>query len=317
MLGRLVAAAILEHGPAYPWGDVRELLKAADLTLVNLECVIAEGGRRFEPPRVFYFRAPPLAIESLKAAGIDYVSMANNHAMDFEAEALTECIGRLDEAGVAHAGAGKDVPSAGRFAMLTAEGVRVAVVACADHYREYAATRQRPGTKVIHIRTEGDDFDWVKSQIASAREAGADLVVFSIHWGPNMRKAPSRRFIRFAHVVMDAGADIFHGHSAHVFHGIELYKGKPIFYDTGELVDDYAVDSRLRNDQGLLYLVTFEGGKVTRIELVPLLISNMQVNMARGEIADEIADRLQERSRAFGTKYRREDSRIIVEPPEE
>ncbi|MDP6107215.1 MAG: CapA family protein [Candidatus Brocadiia bacterium] len=90
---------------------------------------------------------------------------------------------------------------------------------------------------------------------------------------------------------MDSGADIFHGHSAHLFQGIEIYRRKPIFYDTGELVDDYAVDAARRNDQGLIRLVSFLGGEVQRIELVPILISDMQVNEARGRVADEIAAR--------------------------
>lgn len=315
MLARLVSQAILRYGASYPWGDAEGLLKAADLAIVNLECVIAEGGRPFKPRRVFYFNARPEAIKTLQAAGIDCVCLANNHAMDFEAEALTECLARLDEAGIAHVGAGEDLESAGRFAMIANKGMRVAVVACADHFREYSATKERPGTKVVQIRTEGEDFDWIKSEIGSAREAGADLVVFSIHWGPNMREMPSREFVRFAHAVMDAGADVFHGHSAHVFQGIEIYKNKPIFYDTGELVDDYAVDSELRNDQGLLYLLTVEGGTVRRIELVPLLISDMQVNQARGEVADEIAARLQRRSAPFKTQFNRDDARILVTMP--
>jgi len=317
MLARLVGRAILRRGPSYPWGDVRELLQQADLTVVNLECVIADGGRPFLPERVFYFRAPPPAVETLTSAGIDCVSLANNHAMDYRGEALSECLARLDEAAVAHAGAGRDLGAAERFAVIERGGVRVAVLACADHFREYAATRSRPGTKVIRVSTEGEDFEWIRSQIASARKAGADVVVFSIHWGPNMREQPPPGFVRFAHAVMDAGADIFHGHSAHVFQGIEIYRGKPIFYDTGELVDDYAVDPVLRNDQALLYLVTLEGTQVRRIELVPLAISDMQVNQATGKLAEDIALQLRRRSARFGTTYQQHGRRLSVLLPGE
>jgi poly-gamma-glutamate capsule biosynthesis protein CapA/YwtB (metallophosphatase superfamily) len=88
----------------------------------------------------------------------------------------------------------------------------------------------------------------VEHSIQPARATGADLVVFSIHWGPNMRQAPPDEFKQFARAVLDAGADIFHGHSAHIFQGIEIYKGKPILYDIGDLIDDYYVDIVNKND---------------------------------------------------------------------
>jgi hypothetical protein len=81
---------------------------------------------------------------------------------------------------------------------------------------------------------------------------------------------------------MDAGADIFHGHSAHIFQRVQLYRGKPILFDTGDLLDDYAIDERLRNDLQLLFLVEGTGGGGWRVEMVPLLIGDMQVNLARG-----------------------------------
>jgi poly-gamma-glutamate synthesis protein (capsule biosynthesis protein) len=251
MLGRLVDRAVRRWGPRHVWGDVGSWLRRADLTLVNLECAIATSGEKFQPPRVFYFRAAPEAIEALQVAGIDFVSLANNHALDYGPSALLETIRRLDEAKIAHAGAGRDLAEAGRFALLEAKGIKVGVVSFADHFRLYAATETRPGTNVIEIRPSGPDFERVREALGRVRAAGAQLSVFSIHWGPNMRQAPDPGFVEFAHAVIDAGADIFHGHSAHVFQGIEIYRGKPILYDTGDLLDDYRVDPQLRNDQQL------------------------------------------------------------------
>jgi poly-gamma-glutamate synthesis protein (capsule biosynthesis protein) len=153
----------------------------------------------------------------------------------------------------------------------------------------------------------------VREGIQAARDAGADLVVFSIHWGPNMRQVPSPGFVTFAHAVMDAGADIFHGHSAHIFQGIEIYKGKPILYDTGDLIDDYYVDPKLRNDQQLLFLLTATSQGVERIELIPLLISYMQVNRATGDDFDEIAERIRRLSADMGTEIRQEGDRLVIE----
>ncbi len=317
MLGRLVNEVILQNGPLYSWGDLFPLLQTADLFLVNLECVIAESGEPFLPPRVFYFRADPKAIEVLTRAGVDYVTLSNNHAMDYQGPALLETIQHLDEHGVAHAGAGGNLEEASRFALLEAKGVRVGVVAFADHFQEYAATEDSPGTNVIPITLEEPYFNRVAGSIQAVRAAGADLVVFSIHWGPNLRTVPPPEFKQFARAVIDAGADIFHGHSAHLFQGIEIYKGKPILYDTGDLIDDYYVDPEYKNDQQLIFLVTATGSGVERVELVPVWISYAQVNIARGEVFDQIYERMQERSAAMGTEIRREGDRLVIDVMEQ
>jgi poly-gamma-glutamate synthesis protein (capsule biosynthesis protein) len=75
-----------------------------------------------------------------------------------------------------------------------------------------------------------------------------------------MVERPRDIFRRFARSVVDRGADVYYGHSAHVFQGVEVYRGKPILYDTGDFIDDYAVDDRLRNDRSFVFLVSVEGG---------------------------------------------------------
>jgi hypothetical protein len=79
-----------------------------------------------------------------------------------------------------------------------------------------------------------------------------DITVVSLHWGSNYQWIPSQKFQHFAHDLMDLGVDIIHGHSSHHIQGIEIYKGKPIFYGLGDFIDDYAVDEVYRNDLGKL-----------------------------------------------------------------
>ena len=117
-----------------------------------------------------------------------------------------------------------------------------------------AAEKRKAGFNYILVSLSDKNFSKIRQSIKDAKKQ-ADIVVFSIHWGPNMRQYPPKDFVEFAHAVMDAGADIFHGHSAHVFQPIEIYNGKPIFYDCGDFIDDYAVDIDLRNDYALLYNV--------------------------------------------------------------
>lgn len=313
MLARYVDKAIQTKGPRHLWGDVLPLIQGADLSLVNLECVIAESGEAFVPERVFYFRAAPKAMEALTLAGIDYATLANNHTMDFRAAALLEMIERLDEGGIAHAGAGGNAEEASQYALLETRGIKVGVVAFADHFQEYAATESEPGTNIIPITTDQRHFRRVRESINAVRAAGADLVVFSIHWGPNLQHVPSLDFMDFAHAVVEAGADIFHGHSAHVFQGVEIYDGKPIFYDTGDLIDDYYVDMQYKNDQQLLFLVRATADGIERVDLVPILISNIQVNRATGPVFDEIHERIADLSKTMGTEIEQEGDRLVID----
>ncbi len=314
MLGRGVNVALRQCGTAWPWGNLLSSLKGSDLTIINLECVIASGGRPWTRwGKVFHFRADPPAVSSLVLAGIDGLVLANNHVLDYEEEALLEMLDLLDRNKIAHAGAGRNLVQARRPALLEAQGLRVGLVSFTDNEPGWAATETTPGTSWIDISLEKSSLEPVRDCIAQARAAGADLVIFSIHWGPNLVERPSARFRRFAHAVIDAGADVYHGHSAHVFQGIEIYRGRPIIYDAGDFVDDYAVDPRLRNDRGLLFRLQVAGKMVERIELVPVFISDCQVNLAAGEDKAAIADRIRSLSAELGTTIRQSGDRLWVD----
>jgi poly-gamma-glutamate synthesis protein (capsule biosynthesis protein) len=152
----------------------------------------------------------------------------------------------------------------------------------------------------------------VKDAISRARAEGADLVVFSIHWGPNMVTSPSPQFRKFARAVLDAGADIYHGHSAHVFHGVEVYKGKPIIYDAGDFVDDYAVDPELRNDLGLLFRLQVTDSRIGRIDMIPVFIADCQVNVASGVRRETVARRIRSLSAEMGTSVSGDDNALWI-----
>ncbi|MCX9011252.1 MAG: CapA family protein [Candidatus Methanoperedens sp.] len=302
MLGRLVNEMTGHTGPYYVWGDTLPLLKKADLRLINLECVIAEDGKPWDrSPKVFFFRADPHAVDVLKTAGIDYVSLANNHTLDFGEEALLEMLRILDEAGIDHAGAGKNLSEAEKPAVLEAGDIRVGVISFTDNEPSFAATETSPGTNYIPITLADGVMRRVKAAVDEARST-SDIVVFSIHWGPNMRERPTQLFREFAHAVIEMGADIFHGHSAHIFQGIEIYREKLIMYDTGDYIDDYYVGPGEKNDQQLLFLVTVLNGKIKKVEMIPVEISMCQVNVARGDVYKEISERITSLSEEFGTK---------------
>ncbi|MCG3161220.1 MAG: Capsule biosynthesis protein CapA [Acidobacteria bacterium] len=314
MLGRGVNEAIRRYGLLYPWGNTLDELRAADLTLINLECVIARGGRPWSRwPKIFHFKADPAAVEALLLAGVDGVSLANNHTLDFEEDAFVEMLKLLDSNHIAHAGAGRNIEEARRPALLETGGARIALICFTDNEPGWAASREGPGTNWIPISLSEQSLEPAREGIASAREAGADVVIFSIHWGPNMVERPSPLFREFARAVIDAGADVYLGHSAHIFQGVEIYRGRPIIYDAGDFVDDYAVDPALRNDWGFLFRLQLSGRSVRRVELIPTLIGRCQVNFATGAAREAIIERMRERSAEIGTAIRSEDDRCWIE----
>jgi len=306
--------ALRELGAAYPWGNMVPCLSGADLAIINLECVVARSGRPwsrwFKP---FHFRADPEAISSLKLAGIDCAVLANNHVLDYEQEAFLEMLDRLKQSGIAFAGAGRNLEEAMRPALLEACGLRIAVVAFTDNEPGWAAGPTTAGTNWISVSLQEESLKPVRESIARARAEGADLVIFSIHWGPNMVARPPALFREFAHAVMEAGADVYHGHSAHVFQGIELYAGRPIIYDAGDFVDDYAVDPELRNDWGLLFRLQVVDGVSRQIELVPVVIAECQVNLATGSEMEAIVQRTRTLSAEMGTTVHREGERLWID----
>ncbi|MCI0338786.1 MAG: CapA family protein [Acidobacteria bacterium] len=243
-----------------------------------------------------------MAVSSLLLAGIDGVVLANNHVLDYEEEAFLEMLDLLDRHNIAHAGAGRNIDEARRPALLEAQGMHLGLLSFTDNEPGWVATKLTPGTNWIEISLKESSLEPVRDSIAQARAGGADLVIFSIHCGPNMVERPSALFRKFAHAVIDAGADVYHGHSAHVFQGIEIYQGRPIIYDAGDFVDYYAVDPRLRNDRGLLFRLYVTEKIVQQIELIPVQISDCQVNLATGEGKEAIADRIRALSTEMGTR---------------
>jgi len=139
------------------------------------------------------------------------------------------------------------------------------------------------------------------------------MVVFSNHWGANFIERPSSDFRRFAQRVIELGADVYYGHSAHLCQGIEIHDGKPILYDTGDFIDDYAVDPVLRNDRSCLFKLFLEKRRLQRIELIPVSLEVAQVTLARGDDFAAIAARMERLCGELGTPLQRQADRLVFE----
>ncbi len=302
MLGRAVNVKIAERPPEVFWGDVLAILRSADAVFANLECAITEHERRWSRRRkMFHFRADPAAADVLAAANIRFVSLANNHVLDFEEQGLFDTLRRLDAAGIEHAGAGRNLDEAMRPAMINVGGFKVGVISITDNEPLFAAKPGRPGTYYTEIRADPDTLTPIAERAAQLRAEGADLVVLSAHWGPNMVPEPPPRFRRFARAVLASGVDLFHGHSAHVFQGVEVRGGGLILYDTGDFLDDYIVDPELRNDWSFVFLVEADSQGLRRLRMIPVKLGFARVDLAAGVESEAIIKLMQERSAGFGT----------------
>jgi poly-gamma-glutamate capsule biosynthesis protein CapA/YwtB (metallophosphatase superfamily) len=318
MLGRRVAEALNDHmRPEEPWGDVRPLLDAADLRIINLECAITDNEQPWiRTAKVFHFRAQPSAIETLRTARIDACSLANNHTLDFEEQGLLDTLEHLDAAGIRHAGAGRNQEEAADPAILTVPANhtrRAALLAFTDNEPSFAAGTDRPGTNYLPVSLKPDVLRRVERAVSAVRGMGVDTVIFSNHWGPNMVQRPKKIFRRFAHAVIDRGVDIYYGHSAHVFQGVEIYRGKPIIYDTGDFIDDYAVNPELRNDWSFLFQVSVVEGRFERLDLTPVKLSYARVDLATGGERETILNRMEGLSAEMGTVFTRREGALVLE----
>jgi poly-gamma-glutamate capsule biosynthesis protein CapA/YwtB (metallophosphatase superfamily) len=306
MLGR-GTAQVLTRNPAHKLvsEEIVQAASEADLFLLNLECCISDRGRPWPDQRKsFFFRAPPAAVEALVHLGVGCVTVANNHALDFGYDALDDTLTRLREAGIACVGGGLDLTQARAPAVLDFGGGRLVMFGATDHPGDYAATDERPGVALADF-TEGPP-EWLTEGIARYR---TEIVLITLHWGPNMTTEPGPKILNAGRSLVEAGATLVAGHSAHVFHGVD----PPVLFDLGDFLDDYAVDPFLRNDLGLLYLVTIDRAGPRRIEAVPLRLEYARTKLAQGEEADWIARRLHSSCAAFGTRVSREGERLVVE----
>jgi poly-gamma-glutamate synthesis protein (capsule biosynthesis protein) len=307
MLGRQVARAIERSGPAPLAPEVVAVAAEADLFILNLECCISARGRRWEEPgKPFFFRAPPAAAELLASAGVDCVTLANNHALDFGPVALLDTLEHLRAAGIACVGAGPDAAAARAPCLLAGAHMRLAVLGATDHPRRYAAGDRDPGIAYADLRADPCG-DWLAPAVAAARRA-ADAVLVTPHWGPNMTVRPPSHVRAAARALLAAGATLVAGHSAHVAHGAE----PRVLYDMGDFVDDYAVDARLRNDLGLLFLVDLDGHGPRRLEAVPLKLGHCRTSLARGDDAAWIRRRFVAACAELGTAAVERDGRVVV-----
>lgn len=267
MLGRSVGVRLEAEGAGVAFAGVRDILASADIAVGNLESAVGLTGA--PAPKAYTFRAPPVAVDALVLAGIDLVSLANNHSLDYGPESLAETRTLLAERGILSPGAGPDRTAAHAPAVIEREGLTIAFLAYVDvpverggfDPRTWTATDEAPGVAWLHIATMAEE-------IQAARR-NADLVVVMLHFGLEWELEPSNAQREQARAAVDAGATLVIGSHPHVLQPLEPYGDGLIAYSLGNFVFDGFWDPA--NDSAIL-LVELTAAGVAGYELVPVTI---------------------------------------------
>ncbi len=235
------------------------ILNKADLSIINLECVVSvlrQQGVNKGEGGPYYYRARPEMVKILTESGVDVVTCANNHSGDYGMDALAQQEELLKEVGIECVGAGKTLEEALLPRYIDLDGVKVAIFASDTTMKYFAASSKSAGISYIPV-TETET--WIKRYKKPLIEAkaNADIILFAIHWGANEREEPIEAERRLGRILIDLGVDAVLGTSAHKLQGTEIYKGKPIIYDAGDLLLDSI--GRVR-DTGLFEMQVSEKG---------------------------------------------------------
>lgn len=234
----------------WPFSLVRDALEADDFTFANNE-VVYSTRKRHQDKKTNLIAAPEYA-QVYHHSGIDAVNTANNHALDFFMEGYDDTLAALDAHGIAH------------FGTLYPGTKRER-----DHLGVYEVKGIKIGALGFSYPQDAD-LKRIKSRIETLKETGCDLVIVSLHWGQEVKFIPQSWQFSYARKVIDSGADVIWGHHPHVLQPVQFYKGKPIFYSTGNFT--FGSMSNVDKNTGifqLTYLLEEEAPRLYSFSVLP------------------------------------------------
>lgn len=326
---------------------VTDVLRAADIAFANSEQTYAEGGCLI---RGHGTNSESRNLPAVLSAGFDVISLANNHTLDWGTDVLLETMKKLKSAGLAYVGAGKNIEEARQPVILERKGNRVGFLAFSSvHPEGYEAEKDKPGLNPIRVWTIYKQIDYqpgtpprivtlpykedMTAMVESIRQLKmqSDVVIVSMHWGQHIipRVIPEYCF-DVGHAAIDAGADLILGTHTHIGKGIEMYKGKAIFYSTGnfaaeigpsqtrgvggdfarKIVEKYGaiVDPECptfclphESRRTMIVKALIEDGKIKRVSYIPCFVnknSEPEIVKRNNPLAQEVYDYFEDISRS-------------------
>lgn len=312
-----------------------EALRSADIAFGNLEVAMSNVGAPIAGKFMGTMKSPETSMRALTDAGFDVVALANNHSMDYGADALLRTIELLDQAGIAHCGGGRNLDEARKPAILERKGVRVAFLSYSSVYEPaFAAAATRPGIATVKVHTayqpsprvfeqpgsppvvltipDPAERERMEEDIRQAKQK-ADAVVIAWHWGVSQgyRKLVPYQ-VELGHVAVDAGADLIVGHHAHVIQPVEVYKGRAIFYGVAQF--GFEMDTPHFGHETMMVRAQVGKGGVERVGALPAYINDkLQPEVLDLERGKAVVAIIRELSGEFGTRFAEQGQELVVQ----
>ena len=269
MLSRHVGTKIRQaNDTTLPFKYTADVLKNGDITFANLESPFYDQGGPITEGMVF--KAEPNTIEGLVFAGIDIVSLANNHFGNQGNKGMIYTFDWLKSHNISYSGGGNNISEAKKCTIIEKNGLNFCFLSYVDMTATgtpeiYTADEKYPGLNPYY------DSSNIEQDISSAKNI-ADVVVVSFHWGVEYQKNQNQRQIDIAHRAIDSGASLIIGHHPHVTEPYEQYKNGYIFYSLGNFVFDQMWSEETR--KGEIATISFKGKEIENIKVTPIMIYN-------------------------------------------
>jgi poly-gamma-glutamate synthesis protein (capsule biosynthesis protein) len=275
---------LLQRNPDTAFGPIASELSSADFAMVNLETPVTTRGT--PEPKEFHFRAPATAYEAVKAAGIDLVTLANNHTLDYGRLGLDDTINYANAANMPFVGVGENAAQAYKPLVVTIKGVRIAFLAFSqitELASTWSAEDNRSGIAMA--------FD-AKRVVAAVKQAKseADVVIVYNHWGQEYDECPISVQKTFAKLLADNGVNIIIGAHVHVLQGSGWLGKTFVAYGMSNFLWHY--NDAGSNDTGVMR-ITLTGAQITKTEFLPAYINRTtgQPELVSGSQASRISNK--------------------------
>ncbi len=317
-VAQLIATARAQW-PTYVWGFALTVLShlRPHFSLVNLETALTCRSATPWPRKAVHYHSHPENVHLLTVAGVEVACVANNHSLDWGAEGFADTLQTLWQAGIGAAGVrdAAAVAATNTYSMNASSSSgwsksRVQVkVAAAATWSSGVPNGWDSFINVIPLRSSSDVLPAVaklKKDNGFIQKQRGELWIASVHWGPNWYGAPPSEIERrFAQACIDAGFNLFHGHSSHHVRGLEVYRGKLILYGCGDLITDYegihvhgggdmssSSAVLLRGDLGAMWFPTLDlnNGRLLALVAVPTTLRRFQLQRPSSTDVERLAE---------------------------
>lgn len=286
-------------GNDYHWAFANmDEYRQADVAMVNLENPLTRS-KLGSGKKQLNFKADPESVKVLTAGGVDIVNLANSHAMDYAEPGLVETMNTLDNSGIQHQGAGRDIKEARRPDIIEVKGQRIAYLGYYDADL-HAADQGKAGTNARRNNRVAEDIRALRGQV--------DWIIVNYHWGVELADYPGDWQIDLARFTIDQGADLVVGHHPQVLQGAEIYKGRPIVYSLGNFI--FGPNARRDYDTAVLKVSLKD--RNMKVEFLPVEVKKFQPKVVKGAAADRILKHVEQISSIFDRPMR---SSVVLEAP--